>query len=656
MQFLVLLLVRACAAGPLDTRSLTESSTVSQGFFLASDFDNVAPPPGSLSLSGFTAWGGPGEAYASPSGGLGMDLKECIYDISYLLSTLYHLVERAMALARALKRALPRSCSRADACSRNDDDDFDMSTAYQTYGGGSPGGYFGGRGGGGEYNGWTFDSSVADTQDLRGRSIEELSKALTRTIVAINEVVDVLTSKGRKGGGGRGGYGGYSVSGFASELGARNGSAWFTLNARPADTPARPSPGDLALLAEQVDKQLALLGALEVLICDAKKECDYILALLYEVRARLAAPQPCTGCSPVNTAPPLGATVIYGTPVTVGTPVTGGQPTYVVGTPVGTQPPLAQVYCPPGYYIPVGAGYALVCPANYACAGGTVAPVPCPTGSAIGSARCNVATQPPVQTPPLQSVPGCPAGYYCPVGSVTAVLCPAGYACPANSAVPTACPAAQAPAAGSAACTSTVGTGTIGNVPCPAGYYCGPAMGIPVLCPAGFFCPANSFFPVGCPVGTASGIGASACASTANVGQSRVRILADPALALGGNYYGAALSSTTLPQLYAALAVAECALASSIKKIGILNAALQVVTCVEAPLFAELTPRRLTLTRRDALLPPPLQQFWVDDELGPDPDLPALPRLPRRVQRRHRVRQRRLRSPMHRLHGLPRLR
>ena len=78
MRFLVALLVYSCAADLLDTRSLTESSTVSQGFFLASDFEGVAPPPGSLSLSEFTAWGGLGAACAYTL--------HCMCDTSWVIS------------------------------------------------------------------------------------------------------------------------------------------------------------------------------------------------------------------------------------------------------------------------------------------------------------------------------------------------------------------------------------------------------------------------------------------------------------------------------------------------------------------------------------------------------------------------------------------
>jgi hypothetical protein len=124
-------------------------------------------------------------------------------------------------------------------------------------------------------------------------------------------------------------------------LGARNGTAWFAA-AGAGNSLADAAPGDLGALAAQVDAQLLLLGALEALTCEAKELAAYILAVLSEIQARLAAPQPCAYCAPASVAPGLGATYIIGTPVTVGgttptTPVAPAGPTYAATSPPGVR-------------------------------------------------------------------------------------------------------------------------------------------------------------------------------------------------------------------------------------------------------------------------------------------------------------------------------
>lgn len=124
--------------------------------------------------------------------------------------------------------------------------------------------------------------------------------------------------------------------------------------------------------------------------------------------------------------------------------------------------------CLPGYYCPQGSAMALECDGGSYCATTALA---APTG------LCN-------------------AGYYCigkatianPTDGTTGNICPAGFYCPSGSISPIACPK---------------GTylGSTGNdqlsdcVDCPAGQYCGnSALTTPTgSCAAGYFCPGSNY-------------------------------------------------------------------------------------------------------------------------------------------------------------------
>ena len=75
---------------------------------------------------------------------------------------------------------------------------------------------------------------------------------------------------------------------------------------------------------------------------------------------------------------------------------------------------------------------------------------------------------------------GCPAGAYCPAGSVT--LNSAGV----QVGTPVLCPAGTYRG-------NTFGKDISDCGICPAGYYCGTAGTVtPVVCPAGYYCPEGS--------------------------------------------------------------------------------------------------------------------------------------------------------------------
>ena len=66
---------------------------------------------------------------------------------------------------------------------------------------------------------------------------------------------------------------------------------------------------------------------------------------------------------------------------------------------------------------------------------------------------------------------GCPAKFFCPVGSVKYAACPAKYYCPANS------------------MNATI---------CSPGGFCPPDSARPVLCPASYYCPQGISVPTPC--------------------------------------------------------------------------------------------------------------------------------------------------------------
>lgn len=104
----------------------------------------------------------------------------------------------------------------------------------------------------------------------------------------------------------------------------------------------------------------------------------------------------------------------------------------------------------------------------------------------------------------------CPAGSFCPSGSLSPTPCPVRFACPsAAMTFPVLCAAGQyCPSSGLTSSISCDGgaycpsVGLTGTLPCPAGYFCFNATINPLICPVAFYCPANSSFPIVCPAGS----------------------------------------------------------------------------------------------------------------------------------------------------------
>lgn len=119
----------------------------------------------------------------------------------------------------------------------------------------------------------------------------------------------------------------------------------------------------------------------------------------------------------------------------------------------------------------------------------------------------------------------CPAGYYCPAGSINPIVCPAGSSCPVGSVTPNVCPAGNfcpnpstiTSCLAGAYNLKTNSTLSTDCVTCPIGSYC-PTTSTIATCPAGTTslitgntsctaCPAGSYCPnsttiTSCPVGT----------------------------------------------------------------------------------------------------------------------------------------------------------
>jgi hypothetical protein len=135
-----------------------------------------------------------------------------------------------------------------------------------------------------------------------------------------------------------------------------------------------------------------------------------------------------------------------------------------------------------GYYCPeAGSFRQSICPAGHFCVPGSPSAYQCLPGT-------------------FRSTPGglfnwscgtCPAGKYCPNGSVLPTSCPPGKYCATGSAFPTGCPDGF-----SCPPNSTQPT------PCPSGTFCSNGSEVPSVCPAGTYCPSQSTVPMLCPLGT----------------------------------------------------------------------------------------------------------------------------------------------------------
>jgi hypothetical protein len=180
------------------------------------------------------------------------------------------------------------------------------------------------------------------------------------------------------------------------------------------------------------------------------------------------------------------------------------------------------------FYAESGSGGIMVCPAGYVCYPTSTVPSICPVGSYCPAGttstppKCPSGTYSPQgASSEEQCTTNMPSGYY-PVRGV-ATICPAGAYCPAGTITPVACPrGTYNPSKGKTAATSCL--------PCPAGSYCmvpktgfGSTYATPcaagtyssqtnadvktvcIPCPAGRVCASKGMSaPLPCPAGTYS--------------------------------------------------------------------------------------------------------------------------------------------------------
>ncbi|KAL8432734.1 hypothetical protein Efla_004403 [Eimeria flavescens] len=155
-------------------------------------------------------------------------------------------------------------------------------------------------------------------------------------------------------------------------------------------------------------------------------------------------------------------------------------------------------------------GYGgIPCPAGHYCPEGSVKPIPCPSGSVrqntLGrwESDCSI----------------CPAGFYCPYLSLVPEACPEGHFCPVGSSEPRRCLAGtfnpHKEGADTSACLlcfqgylcSLEGIGDLGpEHQCPTGHYCLEGSQKPIPCPPGTFTDkrgmASESQCMPCPAGT----------------------------------------------------------------------------------------------------------------------------------------------------------
>ena len=161
------------------------------------------------------------------------------------------------------------------------------------------------------------------------------------------------------------------------------------------------------------------------------------------------------------------------------------------------------------------------CTAGLFCAGGSVLPTTCASGSYVFGTACALcpAAQSCIPSPPYLPIDCAQGTYRGSTGGSACYTCLAGGYCPSKSLAPTFCtvgyysttpgvsdPSTCQPCAAGYYCTGTAGSATT-QVVCPAGSYCAQGSSVPTACPAGKFvnttgstsstscspCPAGSY-------------------------------------------------------------------------------------------------------------------------------------------------------------------
>ena len=140
--------------------------------------------------------------------------------------------------------------------------------------------------------------------------------------------------------------------------------------------------------------------------------------------------------------------------------------------------------CPAGYLcddVAISNLLLHTCPAGSYCEEGASEKQPCPGGTfrttpaATAASDCTM----------------CPAGYYCPVESISPTVCPEEHYCLTNSSEPTLCsPGFVCP------------VNSVFPIVCPGGSYCPLGAVVSIPCLAGHYCPEGSSEPEKCPAGT----------------------------------------------------------------------------------------------------------------------------------------------------------
>jgi hypothetical protein len=186
----------------------------------------------------------------------------------------------------------------------------------------------------------------------------------------------------------------------------------------------------------------------------------------------------CTAGSTTNTTCPVGHYCPAGTRFANEFPCPEG--TYRSST--GATALTDCVDCTAGNFCPRGTGTPRDCPPGMYCtdnSSGTPVAARCPGGTYSGDSTVATAA----------GCTACPAGYYCPIGSITPVPCPPGTLNPStNKQYIFDC---VTPAAGTQA--TIWGNSAASGDPCTAGHYCPVgSLGSPSPCPAGTFTDATN--------------------------------------------------------------------------------------------------------------------------------------------------------------------